>query len=43
VEADGIKTLIVGICMTTANDMERIARGAAVVEDLHQYFRKKRR
>ena len=41
-EADGIKTLIAGICMATRDDSERLARGAAVFEDLYQYFRKKR-
>lgn len=41
-EVGGIKTLIAGICMATADDEERIVRGAAVFEDLYQYFRKKR-
>lgn len=30
-----------GICMATADDNERIVRGAAMFEDLYQYFRKK--
>jgi hypothetical protein len=41
-EADGIKTLIAGICMATRDDSERLTRGATVFEDLYQYFRKKR-
>lgn len=41
-EAGGIKTLIAGICMATGDDEERIARGAAVFENLYQFFRKKR-
>lgn len=41
-EAAGIKTLIAGICMATAEDGERIARGTAVLDDLYRYFLKKR-
>lgn len=41
-EAAGIKTLIAGICMATADDEERIARGKGVLDDLYRYFRKKR-
>ena len=41
-EAEGIKTLIAGICVATGDDTERLARGAAVFEDLHGYFRKQR-
>jgi hypothetical protein len=39
-QVDGIKTLITAICMATHNDEERIVRGSAVFDDLHQYFRK---
>jgi len=42
-EADGIKTLIAGICAATGNDEERLARGGAVFEDLHSHFRRRRR
>jgi hypothetical protein len=41
-EAAGIKTLIASICMATAEDEERIARGKAVLDDLYRYFQKKR-
>lgn len=41
-EAAGIKTLIAGICMATADDEERIARGKGVLDDLYRYFQKKR-
>ena len=41
-EAEGIRTLVAGLCMATRSDDERIARGAAVFEDLYGYFRKKR-
>ena len=41
-EAAGIKTLIASICMATADDEERIARGKAVFDDLYRYFQKKR-
>ncbi len=42
-EADGIRTLIAGICAATANDEERLRRGAAIFDDLHRYFAKPRR
>jgi hypothetical protein len=42
-EADGIKTLIAGICAATGNDEERLARGGAVFEDLYSHFRRRRR
>ena len=41
-ETAGIKTLIAGICMATSDDEERFARGAAMFDDLHAYFQKKR-
>ena len=41
-EASGIKTLIAGIVLAQKNDGERIARGAAILDDLYEYFRKKR-
>ena len=41
-EAAGIKTLIASICMATADDEERIARGKGVLDDLYRYFQKKR-
>lgn len=41
-ETAGIKTLITGIGMATDNDEERLARGAAMFDDLHAYFQKKR-
>jgi hypothetical protein len=42
-EADGIKTLIAGICAATGDDAERLVRGGAVFEDLHSHFRRRRR
>jgi hypothetical protein len=42
-EADGIRTLIAGICAATGDDGERLARGGAVFEDLHAHFRRRRR
>ena len=41
-EAAGIKTLVAGICMATADDEERLARGKGVLDDLYRYFQKKR-
>jgi len=41
-ETQGIKTLITGICMASDDDEERIRRGSAVFDDLHQYFGKSR-
>jgi len=40
-EAAGIKTIVASICMATAEDDERIARGTAVFDDLYRYFQKK--
>ncbi len=39
-ETAGVKTLIAGICFSTAIDEERIARGASVFEDLYEYFKR---
>ena len=41
-EAGGIRTLIAGVAMASKADEERIARGAAILDDLYTYFRKKR-
>ena len=41
-ETAGVKTLIAGIAMATAQDEERIDRGGALFDDLYAYFRKKR-
>jgi hypothetical protein len=41
-EAAGIKTLIASICMATADDEERLARGKSVLDDLYRHFQKKR-
>ena len=41
-ETAGIKTLIAGIGMATSDDEERLARGAAMFDDLYTYFQKKR-
>lgn len=37
-EADGIRTLIAGLCAATADDGERLRRGAEIFGDLHRYF-----
>ena len=42
-EADGIRTLIDGICAATGDDDERLARGGTVFEDLYTHFRRRRR
>jgi len=42
-EAPGIDHLIAGICMRHREDEARLARGAAVFEDLCEYFRRKRK
>ena len=41
-EADGIRTLIAGICNGTHEDEERLTRGAAVFEDLYSSFDQRR-
>jgi hypothetical protein len=42
-EAEGIRTVIDAICAATGDDEERLARGGAVFQDLHGYFRRRRR
>jgi hypothetical protein len=41
-EAAGVKALINGICADTHDDVQRIARGAVIFDDLYGVFRKKR-
>ncbi|MGO4668192.1 chromate resistance protein ChrB domain-containing protein [Bosea sp. 2RAB26] len=41
-ETTGISSLIAGVAMANAGDEERIAQGAAVFDNLYQYFRSKR-
>jgi hypothetical protein len=41
-EAAGIKALINGICADTRDDDERLARGAAIFDDLYSIFGRKR-
>jgi hypothetical protein len=41
-EAEGIRTLIAGICNGTHEDEERLTRGAAVFEDLYRSFDQRR-
>lgn len=41
-EVGGIKTLIAGLVMVHKDDVERIAHGAAILDDLYEFFRKKR-
>jgi hypothetical protein len=42
-EAEGIGTLIAGLCAATGNDEARLARGGALFEDLYTAFRRRRR
>jgi hypothetical protein len=37
-EADGVRTLIAGLCAATSDDEERLRRGAEIFNDLHRYF-----
>jgi hypothetical protein len=39
-EVPGIERLVAGIALSHREDDERLARGSAVFEDLHEYFRK---
>ena len=41
-ETPGIERLIAGIAMSHRDDEARLARGAAVFDDLYEYFRRKR-
>src|SRR5215470_7637187 len=41
-ESTGIRTLIDGIAVATSDDLERIARGAEVFNNLYDFFGKKR-
>jgi hypothetical protein len=40
-ETGGIAHLVSGLCMTSKDDAQRIERGAAVLDDLYEYFRKR--
>lgn len=42
-ETTGIASLIAGVCAANPQDEQRIAQGAAVFDNLYQFFRKKRR
>jgi hypothetical protein len=42
-ETAGIERLIAGIAMSHKDDEGRLSRGAAVFDDLYEYFRRKRR
>ncbi len=39
-EADGVRILVAGLCAATADDEERLKRGAVIFDDLHRYFAK---
>jgi hypothetical protein len=41
-ETGGIAHLVAGLCLTSKDDAQRIERGAAVLDDLYEYFRKRR-
>ena len=40
-EAEGVKTLLAGICLTAENDQQRLDRGAAAFDDLYQFFQQR--
>ena len=42
-EVAGIRTLVEGISVATKDDSDRIARGTEVLNNLYEYFKKKRR
>lgn len=42
-EADGITVVVAAIAMAHGSDEERVARGAALFEDLYIYYQRKRR
>jgi hypothetical protein len=41
-ETAGLGALVEGLCAATGDDPERLARGAALLDDLHAYFRRRR-
>lgn len=41
-ETAGLGALVEGLCAATGDDAERLARGAALLDDLHAYFRRRR-
>jgi hypothetical protein len=41
-ETSGIAHLVDGLSMSNKTDEQRIERGAAILDDLYEYFRKKR-
>jgi hypothetical protein len=41
-ETDGIAHLITGLCLANKDDAQRLVRGAAVFDDLYEYFRQRR-
>ena len=42
-ETAGFGALVEGLCAATGDDAERLARGAALLDDLHAYFARRRR
>jgi hypothetical protein len=41
-EVGGVKTLIAGLVIAHKDDLERIAKGAAIFDNLYEFFRKQR-
>jgi hypothetical protein len=41
-ETGGIAHLVTGLCQASRDDTQRLARGAAVFDDLYEYFRRRR-
>jgi hypothetical protein len=41
-EAAGLGALVEGLCAATGDDAERLARGGAILDDLHAYFARRR-
>ena len=42
-ETEGVRALIEGICLVTGDDAERLARGAAALDEFYRYFGRRRR
>lgn len=41
-ETSGIAHLMAGLCATSKDDMQRVERGSAVLDELYEYFRMRR-
>jgi hypothetical protein len=41
-QASGLETLLAGVALRAKDDVERLARGSAILDDLYEVFRRKR-